>query len=339
MTVDKEALRRVQARAKMVRGLREFFGERGLHEVYTPVMGEFPCNESHLQPFCAYPGGGMAVAGNGNGSAGGGDAVDDHRLRYLQTSPESAMKRLLSRVGESLFQICPVFRAHESGSRHREEFTMVEWYRIGYDWSALMKECVELLRVCGVEFKRVERLSWKEWVERDLGCNPLELGSDELRSLAGSRGLPTHLRKDDMVGFLYESSTRRMKAEGTLYCISHYPHGWAYNAKESNEPGWSTRFEIFLGGLELVNGCEEVCDPNEQRARFEEQNRLLAEVGRSPLALDEPLLAEMARLKPCAGAAVGLERLMMAAYDLNDIGETDPLMAEEGQGEISVVKL
>ncbi len=287
-------------RARIYRQIREFFDARGCLEVDTPLL--MPTTNPDLQVGSV----GVPVGG---------------RTHYLQTSPEFAMKRLLAAVGESIFQICHSFRSGEVGRLHALEFSLLEWYRVGYDYRQLMLE-IELL-ITTLSLKRCEfgRISYHELFSQHLGIDidAIELG--ELRRLCAVRvDADTSRLGHDACLDLLLGMVIAPQMQGYQF-VYDYPIAQAALARpRAGDARVAERFELFHDGIELANGFSELTDAAEQRTRFERDNRARVLAGLAEYPLDEDLLAALeAGLLDCAGAALGLDRLLMVLLDIDSI--------------------
>ncbi len=279
-------------RAELLAQLRAFFAARGVLEVETPLL----CSDTITDP---------AIEPIPCGQASG--------RRWLQTSPEYAMKRLLAAGSGPIYQVCKAFRAGEAGGRHNPEFTLVEWYRPGFNLADLIEEVADLVQaVLGTTLHRV--MTYRELFHQYLGLDPFTVGVGELEAFArarldysgGTENRDTWL--DLLLTHLVEP-----QLEGLVF-VHDYPASQAALARLREEGGITVaeRFELYVDGVELANGYFELIDPAEQRARFEADNRVLAARGDAARPIDERLLAAMeAGVPSCAGVALGLDRLLM----------------------------
>lgn len=281
-------LQALRARAELLADLRAFFARRGVLEVETPLLSRSTVTDPALAPIPC------------------GD-------RWLQTSPEYAMKRLLADGSGPIFQVCKAFRGGEAGPRHNPEFTLLEWYRPGYDLRDLMAEVAEL--VCELLDERpVRYVAYRELFEAAVGLDPHRASADELESCARQRvdyagGAES---RDTWLDLLMSHVIQPSLADVVL--VYDYPASQAALARlrPDGEIPVAERFELFLDGVELANGYRELTDAVEQRRRFEADNAVLATRGEPPRPLDEQLLAALeSGLPDCAGVALGLDRLLM----------------------------
>ena len=302
-------------RSDLLAAIRDYFRREGLLEVMTPVLGRYGTSEPHLDN--------IEVPGRG----------------FLQTSPEYAMKKLLAAGHTSMYQICPAFRGGETGRRHRQEFVMLEWYRCGYDLQGLADDLVRLinhiieslcmhhdLRLAPVEPLRV---SYRDLFTRACGINPHEASIEALVAVAREFADETslaHLTADallpDYLDALFSARIEPGLQDATL--VYDYPACQAALAEIHRTPDGdltADRFELFIGGMEIANAYQELRDPAVLEARFEENNRRRAAIGRPLIEDDVELLASLPALPPCAGIALGLDRLAMLLTGAADIDE------------------
>lgn len=294
----------LKLRAELLATVRNFFAERGVLEVETPLLSKHTVSDVNLAsfPVIARP-----------------SSVSDSGKRFLQTSPEYAMKRLLAAGSGPIYQICKAFRQEgdEEGSRqHNPEFTMLEWYRPGFDLDQLMTEASELVQRmlhCGA----IPRLSYAELFAEHLQINPHTIEEAALQKLTREKIAlgSTELDNNDCLQLLMNQV---IEPELPQYCIVHdYPVGQAALAEiVENEQGVrvARRFELYAGGMELANAYQELTDAVEQRRRFEADQRTRQQRGLPINPIDENLLAALEHgLPPCSGIALGLDRLLMVA--------------------------
>lgn len=304
-----EALRQ---RAELLAALRQFFKLRGVMEVETPALSARGATDPHLDSFCTrYTGPGAATG----------------RPAYLQTSPEFAMKRLLAAGSGPIYQICKSFRNGESGRRHNPEFTMLEWYRPGFDYRTLMTEVDALLQAI-LDTVPAEQLSYASVFEQHLHLNPHTAATALLRDCAATHRLSVSVTlRDDRDAWLSLLWTHLIEPGlgygGRPLFVFDYPVSQAMLARiRPDSPAVAERFEVYVNGTELANGFQELADSAEQRRRFEENCRLRHEAGRVEMSLDERLLAALAHGLPfCSGVALGVDRLLMLKTGKNNLDE------------------
>ncbi|MDV3238952.1 MAG: EF-P lysine aminoacylase GenX [Gammaproteobacteria bacterium] len=300
------ALDTLRLRARLLARVREFFAARGVLEVETPMLSAAATPAPHLDSF--------AVAYHGP------HAPPSGRL-YLHTSPEFPMKRLLAAGSGSIYQLCRVFRDGEAGARHNPEFTLLEWYRVGFDLPRLIDEVETLLRavLTGLrELPQAELRSYRDLFREYAGVDGLAAGAAELRACLERYGHrpPPGMPDDDPDPWrdLLLTHVIEPQLRGLVF-VSGYPASQASLARiEAGDPPVAARFECYLDGVELANGFYELGDAAEQRRRFEAENAARAAAGRPTLPPDERLLAALeAGLPDCSGVALGFDRLVMHA--------------------------
>ncbi|MEM8994535.1 MAG: EF-P lysine aminoacylase EpmA [Acidobacteriota bacterium] len=309
-TSSLDGLRR---RAQVLAALRAFFAERGVLEVDTPLVAASPVTDIHLESVaCRLP------------------VLGETRTFYLQTSPEFAMKRLLAAGSGAIYQVCKAVRADERGRRHNPEFTLLEWYRPGFDHVLLMGEVDELLQaVLGT--RPAERMSYGDAFESHAGVDPHRAPLSDLRDAARATSFDVDASadEDDRDFWLHVLGSQLVEPRlgvdrPTL--LYDYPASQAALARvrpgEGGAPDVAERFELYVDGVELANGFHELRDADEQRRRFEHD---LAERRRRGLPtgpVDGRLLAALAHgLPACAGVALGVDRLVMLAAGADAIDE------------------
>ena len=298
-------------RAALLGSVREFFASRGILEVDTPQVVNFAVTDPQLHSAqVRWPG-------------------TDSRSRFLHTSPEYAMKRLLAAGSGDIYQLCHVFRGDEQGALHRREFMLLEWYRLGWSAAALMGEVEELLRsLLGAAAGGATRIvSYEQAFLETLALNPLTGSEGALADCACAQGLDASLvhrcSRDELLDLLMGAHIGpRLGKDGPVF-VHRYPASQAALARlDPADPRVAMRFELYLHGVELANGFEELVDAAEQRARFMEDQRTRAARGLAVPAIDEFLLAALgAGLPASAGVAVGIDRIVMLACGTRSIGE------------------
>ena len=288
----------LEKRARILQQIRAFFVGQGLLEVDTPQR--IPANAP--EPYI--------------------DAVGASE-QVLQTSPELAMKRLLAAGYPDLFQLCRVWRSDERGRRHLPEFSLLEWYRRDADYTRLMTDCEALITALVPSGRLV-------WQGQKLDLTPPwpRLSVAEAFHRHAPFSVETALangRFDEVLALEVEP---RLGA-APLFLID-YPATLAALARlKAGTPTVAERCELYLGGLELANGFSELIDPVEQRARFRRDEASRRAAGKPPRQLPEPYLAELANLPPCAGMALGVDRLVMLLTDAAEIGAVVAFTSEQ----------
>jgi lysyl-tRNA synthetase class 2 len=309
-TATVDTLRR---RARVLEMIRAFFARRGVLEVETPML----CAATTPDP-------------NIDSLETRVTAPDGAQRVYLHTSPEFAMKRLLAAGYESIYQICKVFRDGEAGRLHNPEFTLLEWYRRGFDHRALMDE-VEALLTDVLGTPPAVRRSYREVFNDHVGVDPTGARDAELARCAAHHGLAVHDehaedQRDVYLNFLMgRVVTPQLGHEAPVF-VYDFPASQAMMARiRPGAPPLAERFEVFAAGIELANGYHELNDTHEQRERFAQERRRRRLNGKPDVENDERLLAAMASGFPdCAGVALGLDRLVMLCTGAAHIEDVIP---------------
>ena len=270
----------LKQRSLMMQRVRDFFYHRKYIEVDTPVRLPVLIPEAEIAPLTS-------------------------EGRFLHTSPELCMKRLLARGCSRIFQICPCFRKGERGRLHQEEFTMLEWYHTGWSYTELMEECEQMIRQ--VADRKVLRRSGKT-VSLQPPWERLSV-NDAFRRYAGISAQEA-LAAGQFDLLLVEKVEPELGWNTPVF-LYDYPIAAASLARPKPEsPDLAERFELYIAGIEVANGFSELTDPVVQRCRFEEEIRKAHSYGRA-CAIPEKFLADLENLPDCAGIALGLDRLFM----------------------------
>jgi elongation factor P--(R)-beta-lysine ligase len=331
---DRFELRRPQLerRGRILGAVRSFFAERGFVEVDTPALQASPGLEPHLRAFAT--------------------ELDDPREgrtvpRYLHTSPEYAMKKLLVAGLPRIWQLAHAFRNGERSATHHPEFSMLEWYRAGASYRDLMEECAALVRACQ-EAAGAEALTWcgrtsdarREWQRITVAeafrqrCgidllatapDPERPDTDLLATAASGIGIAPHLGDDWETLFfrIFLQEIEPHLGRGAPTILHDYPASMAaLSRRRPDDPRLAERFEVYVCGLELANAFGELTDPTEQRARFIADHARKEALYSRTYPIDEDFLAALEHgLPPCAGIALGFDRLVMLATGADDIEE------------------
>ncbi|MGB1263818.1 MAG: elongation factor P--(R)-beta-lysine ligase [Cognaticolwellia sp.] len=302
-------------RAKVLTMIRGFFLERDVVEVETPLLSNATVTDVHLDPFIT----------QFNYSAD--SHIEQSIPLYAQTSPEFAMKRLLASGYGCCFQICKAFRHEQHGRYHNPEFTMLEWYRLGFDHFNLMDEVAALLQVI-LDCENVDRISYQEVFIREVAIDPLASSKAELLAFISERGLYSDwLANEDSVDtllqFIMSEVIEPNIGQQTPCFIFNFPASQASLAKISHtDPRVAERFECYFKGVELANGFNELTDANTQLERFQQDNCLRIKQGKEARTIDNNFIAALAHgLPDCAGVALGVDRLIMLALEASHIDQ------------------
>jgi elongation factor P--(R)-beta-lysine ligase len=300
----------LERRAALLAAIRRFFAARGVLEVDTPFLVNHPVSDVHIHSARV--------------------TLADEEVRFLHSSPEYAMKRLLAAGSGDIFQICHVVRASERSPLHNPEFTLLEWYRVGYSLADLMAEVETLLReTCATVAHGVtERLSYREAFLRALCLDPFCASLPELEDAAGRLGFTRGgtrdtVSRDELLDFMMAAHVGPNLGHHGLAFVHAYPASQAALARLNPEDVRAAqRFELYCDGVELANGYHELTSTHEQRARFEEDNAKRRRRGLPVFSIDERLLSALATgLPDCAGVALGFDRLLMLATAAGHIDE------------------
>lgn len=287
----------IALRAAALNRLRDFFAQRNVVEVDTPSLGEAATPDPHLKSL-------VVAAKTGP--------------LYLHTSPEFAMKRLLAAGAGDIYQVCRVYRDGEDGPIHRKEFTMVEWYRVGYSLEDLMAEVLDLCEYVGNRpLAPARTLRFDAAFEAQLGIDWRTAGSNELRDCIKAKGVDpgSATERQELIELALATIIGPRLGNNGAEFLTHFPAAMAALAElNPDRPDTADRFELFVQGIELANGFRELTDPLEQRRRFGSELALRARMGLPQPPLDERFLAALeSGLPPCSGVALGFDRLLMVA--------------------------
>jgi len=304
----------------MLGAIRDFFAVRGVLEVETPVLSRAAVSDPALDS--------LSTRWHGCDPDPGGPGGDQGQALYLQTSPEYPMKRLLAAGSGPIYQVCKVFRDGERGRLHHPEFSLLEWYRPGWDHHRLMAEVADLVRqVMDAPDLPVEAVSYRELFREGLRVDPWHCDVHDLRGAAVGAGIQgvdaLDLTQDGWLDLLLSHCLEPGLGRGRLTFVYDYPPSQAALARVRSGPEpVGERFELYLEGMELANGFHELTDASEQRLRFESDLRRRAAAGRHTPPVDECLLAALgAGMPPAAGVALGLDRLLMVRTGSRHIDE------------------
>jgi lysyl-tRNA synthetase class 2 len=293
----------------MLQTSRTFFQERGVLEVETPILSAAAVSDPQIESLSAQIAG---VAGR----------------RYLCTSPEYAMKRLLAAGSGHIYQVCKVFRDEERGRWHNPEFTLIEWYRLGFDDVALMDEVELLVRRLLAPHRTVnqaERLSYQAALQRHAGIDPYRSSDEELLAAAARHDVRCdgELDRDAKLDLLMALIVGPRLGRKQPCFVHDYPASQAALARlKPGTPPVAARFELYVDGLELANGFHELVHPQEQRARFVKDLALRGARAQVQPPLDENLLAALdSGLPDCAGVALGFDRLVAIALGCDRLAD------------------
>lgn len=298
-------------RADILNKIRTFFSDRDILEVDTPLLSKGTITDPNIISLESF------IHGSGK----------EAEKYYLQTSPEFGMKRLLCAGSGSIYQICKAFRDGESGRRHNPEFTMVEWYRMGFDLHALMNEMDEFLAAI-IGAKKAERMSYREVFLRYCDIDPFTADIAGLQRCAKQQGLNelhglNDIERDAWLDLLISHCIEPHLGNGQPTFLYDFPASQAALAQiRADEFPVAERFEVYIKAMELANGFHELADSTEQRRRFEHDLRKRQCLGIKPVTIDENFLEALNHgLPKCAGVAVGVDRLVMIAAEVSSLAD------------------
>jgi len=294
-------LKNLRLRAETYAQIRAFFASREVLEVETPILSAAGNTDPNIQSF--------RTRFSGHVDAGA-------RERWLRTSPEFPLKRLLAAGLGDCYELGRVFRDGEAGGRHNPEFTMLEWYRVGWDEAELAREVIDLLERVLVQAGRtfdVVETTYRGLFGDALGIDPLTDPLERLQAPLASSGIdPEGLERDDWLDLLMTHKIQPAFPRDRITVVSDYPASQCALARiREDDPPVAKRFEAYVGPYEVANGYHELNDPVEQRARFERDNAKRRARGLDEVPIDENLLTVLGRMPDCAGVALGVERLLM----------------------------
>lgn len=297
----------LQDRALMLRQSREFLNRNNILEVDCPVMLSYPSIDTHIEPY--------KVVAN----------ADQNLYKYLHTSPEFCLKKLLARGLKDIYQISHVFRKEEEGEKHRPEFTLVEWYQEKISFSAFIKKTLEFISLF-FPIQNVHYFSYKELFEHFVHIDPFSIAINQLEQFTRLHiDIPDEpFDQDTLLSLLLTHLIEPKLQEITV--IYDYPCTQAALAQttEVDNIAVAQRFEIYYDNMELANGYHELTDPIEQKRRFILVNQERIQMQKEPLPIDEDLIAAIAHMKDTCGVALGFDRLMMIRHHTNEIGDVLP---------------
>ena len=297
-------------RQALMNKVRQFFVSRNVLEVETPTLSNAGGTDPQLDYFQV--------------------GVENEPLRFMMTSPEFHMKRLLAAGFGDIFQIAKSFRKDEFGSHHNNEFSMVEWYRVGWPQEKLMDEVEALVsEILGKPLK-ARRTRWIDAFRNYAGVDPVNCRLDDFAEACRCREIPVpegseSMSREDWWDYLMVFIIEPALASNGPEFILDYPPSQAALAQtyvDADGLTWAKRFELFVDQVELCNGYTELTDAVEQCHRFDADLEIRRKMGKPLPPIDERFLAGLESGMPaCSGVALGLDRLFMLAMDLPEIGD------------------
>ena len=294
--------KRLAKRAATLASIRQYFAEQQVLEVETPLLGQYPVTDPQLEnlrvenPFATAP--------------------SDAEYLYLATSPEYAMKQLLSLGSGSIYQITKAFRQDAPGRLHAMEFTMLEWYRLDYDMDDLIDDVAALIHHL-LPTLSVEKISYRDAFIRYADVDPFTATSDELELMAKQKMDVSFSKQSKDVWLdllLTHCVEKNLGCEGMTF-LYDYPASQSALARlgaDSDNRAVAKRFELYINGIELANGYHELTDAAEQMQRFKADNQWRLQAGEPARDIDAGLVEALDRGLPnCAGVALGIDRLLL----------------------------
>ena len=290
----------LKQRAALLAKTRAFFAGRDVLEVQTPVLATAGNPDPHIDSLPV------------DLSAGGFDVQQG----WLNTSPEFCMKRLLAAGSGDIYQLCPAFRAGESGQWHNPEFSLLEWYRLGFSMQQLMDEVAALVVELSGQSLAKSQLTWAQaWLDQGLAAN--DAADLTQRLIAAKIDVPPNLSLAALQDLAFSLLVQPSLGQQGLCFVYHYPAEQASLARlDPQNSAVAERFELFWQGVELANGFVELADADEQARRFAADNQQRLKDDKPEIPVDEFLLAALSQGLPnCAGVAVGFDRLVALLLD------------------------
>ena len=302
----------VEARAGLFHNIRAFFSERKVLEVETPLLSRAGNSDPNIQSI----------------------STDSTPKRFLRTSPEYAMKRLLAAGFKDIYELGRVFRAGENGRFHNSEFTMLEWYRRGMGYLDLASEVSELIRFCGAgQFDGwpEQRITYRDLFLEHTGLDPMTCTEMDLSATATERGIHAgSLEQQEWLDLILGQVIEPALPGETITIIHDFlPEQAALARIRPGDPPVAERFEVYLGQMELANGYQELTDGNEQLERFEREKKLRQARGEELAPIDLGLIEALQHgLPQCSGVALGVDRLLMSLLKLEHMDSVLAFSAE-----------
>ena len=280
-------------RYRVIKKIRNFFDEQGLIEVQTSVLLDHPTTDVYID----------SIRNVVN------QQIDLKAIKYLHTSPELEMKKLLANGSGDIYQICPVFRDNEQGNRNFNEFTLLEYYRLGFDIHQLMNDMTKLLNALGIGYG-ISKLSYAQAFFEYTDIDILNTEFDALKDIARVHGLSTDFEWIEDLQILLFTHLIEPKLKDLPLCFVYdYPASQSALAKVVGRV--AHRFELYMNGVEIANGYDELQDASSYQQCFTTEINKRSSLGKAPIDLDEDFLSQLKNPLPqCAGVAIGIERLL-----------------------------
>ncbi|MCW8832262.1 MAG: elongation factor P--(R)-beta-lysine ligase [Colwellia sp.] len=304
-----------QKRSQIIQQIRQFFAERNVIEVETPALSLGTVTDVHLEALtCRY----NFLADSSDQTAA---------PLYLQTSPEFHMKRLLASGYGCIFQIAKAFRHEAAGRFHNPEFTMLEWYRLGFDHFDLMNEVAELLEAV-LQCKTPTQITYQQLFIEQVGVDPLTANREQLLAVITAENktsdwLVNDSDHDTLLQFIFSEIIEPHIGIDSPCFVYHFPSSQASLAKICVEDERvAERFECYYQGIELVNGFHELTNADKQFQRFQKDNKQRTALGMKEMPIDNNFISALGHgLPQCSGVALGVDRLIMLALQAEHIAQ------------------
>lgn len=295
-------------RASMLAKARLFFADRQITEVDCPLLSPRAAVDAHIDLIPAI--------------------YHQNEIRYLNSSPEYGMKRLLSQGMGDIYQLSHVFRDAEQGAKHNPEFLLAEWYRLHFSFEQMIEETLDFVRLFLGDIP-AENITYREAFQKYLEIDYVRISNQDLKQLLFSKGISFSEgdNKDDLLNLLLGTLIEPHLGKDGLCVLAYYPYSQAALAKTTwhEDEKVAERFEVYYQGYELANGYHELTDAEEQRRRFLEANQTRIELRKQSLPIDEFFLEALKNgLPDCCGVAVGFDRLMMLRHQVASIDQVLP---------------
>jgi elongation factor P--(R)-beta-lysine ligase len=300
---------RLQRRALRIAEARNFFASRQICEVDCIALGTSACIDVNIDLFEV--------------------SSPIHGKRYLFSSPEYPMKRLLSEGSGDIFYLGHVWRQEDSGTRHSPEFLMAEWYRVGYSFEQMITETIDFVQLFTGN-RATQRISYREAFIEHLCIDPFVCHTNDLREMCSEfEGYPIRTAsKDELLNLLLSLKIEPHFPKNEITALYHYPASMAALARHVHKDNQmvAERFELYCEGLEIANGYCELTDASEQRCRFAQDNHERDLLGKPTYPIDERFLSCLTKGMPsCSGVAVGMDRLFMIEEKESNIHHVLPI--------------
>lgn len=307
MTHVNSRIDRLKLRANELERARSFFKARGVIEVDTPHLSSSVIVDSYIDLIPAL--------------------FRGTHTCYLNSSPEMYMKQLLAEGMGDIYQLGHVFRDGELGQRHNPEFTMCEWYRIGFSYDQMIEETVSFIKHIIGDYP-VKKISYREAFLNTLNLDPFNCTFDQLVKVLVDHDIDP-MKTDDQDELISQVLVELVEPHFKIpsyTVLTHFPTTMASLARIVNHEGYpvAERFEIYFHGLELANGFCELTESGEQLSRFEFENKKRGESNKPPLPISLEFIDCLNKMPACSGVAVGFDRLLMLKFKANSISEVLP---------------